>query len=76
MEYSPHRLFGILDRAHFPHKGCRSGETHSILNGTPGKVMYLCQEDRLGVSPTKVLGTRHREKSMRMLFHPISGFSR
>jgi hypothetical protein len=41
-EFSPLRGFGILGRDQFPRKGCRSGETPSMVNGTLGRVQYLC----------------------------------
>jgi hypothetical protein len=75
-EFSPHKDFGILGKDQFPCKGCRLGETPSMVNGTPGRAQYLCPSDQLGESPSKILGTQHREKSPPNPCRPIMGVSR
>jgi hypothetical protein len=70
--YSTQGLWNPLQGL-FPSQGMsvKGNPFHTQWN--PGKVLYLCREDRLGASPTKVLGTQHREKSLRRLCHPILG---
>jgi hypothetical protein len=72
-EFYPLRGFGILRRDQFPQNGCRSGETPSIVNGTPGKVQYLCTSNLLGTSSSKILGTQHREKFPPKPCCPVTG---
>jgi hypothetical protein len=60
----------------FPLQGMSIGETPPTLSGTLGRVQYLCQEGRLGASPTKVLGILCREKSLHKACHPTMRINR
>jgi hypothetical protein len=59
----------------FPLQGMSVRGNPSMVNGTPGRVQYLCLSDGLGVSPSKILGTQHREKSLPKPCRPIMGVS-
>jgi hypothetical protein len=70
------KVLEIPGRARFLRKGCRSGETPPTLDGTSNRVQYLCQEGRLGASPTKVLGILCREKSLHKACHSTTRIRR
>jgi hypothetical protein len=71
-----HKDLGIHGRDQSPRQGCRPGATPSMVNGTPGKALYLCPSDRQGETPSRIFGTPRREKSLHNPQRPTMGVSR